>query len=87
MVFGNMESISGDANTELQVTVSEYMQHAWASFAKDPHGALKALGWPLYDPKGQTLIRLGYDSETVASYVSPDEFDSLCAGLGYSTKI
>ncbi|KAF2171591.1 hypothetical protein M409DRAFT_63239 [Zasmidium cellare ATCC 36951] len=78
LVFGTMEELSGDPNVELKVTVSRYMQHAWASFSKDPHRGLEELGWPLYNQSGDTLIRLGHAKETSASYVSPAAFDEVC---------
>ena len=81
VVFGTMEDMSGDPNTELEVTVSRYMQGAWASFAKDPNKGLKNLGWPLYNPSADTLIRLGHAQDTTASYVSPNAFDAICKKL------
>lgn len=29
------------------------MQHAWATFAKDPAEGLSDLGWPMYEPEGE----------------------------------
>ena len=82
VVFGTMEELSGDPNTELEVKVSRYMQHAWAMFARDPLHGLQSLGWPRYDPNENTLIQLGNGEEVAASYVSPSKYDSICAKLG-----
>lgn len=81
VIFGTMEELSGDANTALEIEVSQYMQHAWTTFARDPVTGLKALGWPTYDPQGKTLIRLGHGDETQASYVSPYPYDAVCRQL------
>lgn len=81
MVFGTMADLSGDENTALQVPVSEYMQHAWTSFARDPAAGLKGLGWPSYNGSESTLIRLGYGEETTATFVNPAEYDTICTKL------
>ena len=81
VVFGTMEELSGDANTDLEVEVSRYMQHAWTTFARDPLHGLQSLGWPRYDPNGNTLIQLGNGEEAAPSYVSPSKYDSICAKL------
>jgi carboxylesterase type B len=78
MIFGTMADISGDPNTALQVTVSDYMQHAWTTFARDPVNGLEGLYWPEYNHLQSTLVRLGYGNETVASFASPASYDSRC---------
>lgn len=79
VVFGTMEALSGDPNTKLELKVSEYMQSAWAAFAKDPMTGLDAYGWPKYDPTSESLVRLGYGEEETASFVSPKDYDALCS--------
>ncbi|RFU30907.1 hypothetical protein B7463_g5410, partial [Scytalidium lignicola] len=80
MVFGTSELITGEPNTPLQDVVSRYMRHAWATFAKDPmNGLHKQLGWPVYNPSGDTLVRLGYGNDTKASFVNPAEYDTPCS--------
>lgn len=81
VVFGTMEDISGESNTELEVVVSDYMQHAWTNFARDPVGGLHGLGWPRYNSSDDTLVRLGYSNETTASYVNPKSYDAICVEL------
>jgi hypothetical protein len=34
------------------------MQHAWATFAKDPEKGLSGLGWPVYQQSGTFLSNL-----------------------------
>lgn len=82
MVFGTMEDLSGQPNTDLQVLVSRYMQHVWATFARDPVDGLSNLGWPTYNASAETLVRLGYRNETTASYVAPAPYDKICQTLG-----
>ncbi|MCJ1377664.1 hypothetical protein MMC17_000760 [Xylographa soralifera] len=80
MVFGTAPDLSGEPDTPLQQAVSRYMMHAWAAFAKDPENGLRErLGWPVYNTSGETLVRLGYGDETVASFVSPAAYDAPCA--------
>jgi carboxylesterase type B len=51
-VFGNIATNSATvAATPAQLKVSELMNKAWATFAKDPENGLLKFGWPLYDEK------------------------------------
>lgn len=81
VVFGTMKELSGDSNTEREVEVSRYMQRAWTTFAREPMHGLEALGWPSYNPEGETLIRLGYEKEVEASFASPYPYDEVCREL------
>lgn len=81
MVFGTMADLSGAPSTPLQVEVSDYLQHAWTTFARDPVGGLKGLGWPSYNQSESTLVRLGYGNESVASYANPASYDAICKKL------
>ena len=71
---------SGEADTPAERSISRYLAGAWASFAKDPAGALSSppYSWPRYETNGDTLIRLGYNNETRASYVDPVTYDLAC---------
>jgi carboxylesterase type B len=52
-VFGNIATNSATVQaTSDQLKVSELMNSAWATFAKDPESGLLKLGWPLYNEKG-----------------------------------
>ena len=82
MVFGTAPDISGIPNTPAEDTVSAYLMRAWATFADDPEkGLSERLGWPLYDPAKETLVRLAYQDLTEASFVSPGIYDAPCAAL------
>lgn len=82
MVLGTAQDVSLIENTHIEERTSHYMMRAWAEFAKDPSGGLLAYGWPLYENSSSgTLVRLGYNNETTASLISPQEYDSECAAL------
>jgi len=84
IVFGTAESVTQTPNTPAEVAITKYFKGAWAAFAKNPSKGLSAApyNWPTYNPQGDTLVRLGYNNESTASYVSPLEFDAGCAQLG-----
>lgn len=49
MVFGTHEIITHRPGLCAEWKLSWAMSNAWASFARDPYGALGALGWPEFD--------------------------------------
>ena len=79
-VWQTAAAASGAVDTAPETAISRYLAGAWAAFAKDPTGALSSAPykWPRYDPHGDTLIRLGYNNETRASYVLPVTYDLAC---------
>jgi carboxylesterase type B len=83
MIFGGAEDVTGLPNTQEQIRTMEYMMRAWASFVNDPaQGLTDVMNWPVYDPKGNMLVRLGYKRNARASFVSPNEFDNACPSNG-----
>jgi carboxylesterase type B len=55
-VFGTIANNSQTVKaTSDQLKVSELMNKAWATFAKDPESGLLKLGWPLYNEKGMYM--------------------------------
>lgn len=53
MVFGNSELVSGLPESAPQKQLKRTMQHAWATFVRDPSKGLTELGWPQFNPKGR----------------------------------
>jgi hypothetical protein len=79
MTFGTTELRPGVAkDTPAQAALSKHWRHAWAAFAKDPENGLKKLGWPVYDPKKETLIRLGYKNASEPVFASNAPFIKGC---------
>ncbi|KAF2828752.1 alpha/beta-hydrolase [Ophiobolus disseminans] len=73
MVFGTSDLLG--PNTQIEADTSKYIQSAWAAFARDPEKGLK---WPMYDPNGETLVKLGFGNNTGPVLGRGDEFDGLC---------
>jgi len=73
-VFGNPRG----EQTAQKTAVSKEMTTVWAAFARDPAKGPIAHGWPLYDPKADTLVRLFYRNESTHSLERGDKFDANC---------
>lgn len=78
MVMGSSEEVSGLPKSEEQGKMEMVMMKAWTDFARDPRGGL---GWPVYDPAGETLVRLGYGNRGEATFVDPDSYDYVCSNF------
>ncbi|KAL1869541.1 hypothetical protein Plec18167_007839 [Paecilomyces lecythidis] len=79
MIFGNSADVTGIAESRPQTQLKRVMQHAWAAFVTDPEKGLEKLGWPVFDPKANTLVCLGYENKPNASFVDPQVYDSACS--------
>jgi len=84
--FGTTEVKSNVKDTPAEVQLARKMRDAWAAFAKDPTNGLTKLGWPLYDPKKNTLIVLGGDNDGSIRFVNPAQNDATCALLALAKK-
>ena len=73
MVFGTSGLLG--PNTQEETETSNYMQDAWAAFARDPEHGLE---WPVYDVSADTLVKLGFQNNTKAVLGPSTEFDGLC---------
>jgi cholinesterase len=79
MTFGTTELRPGVAkDTPAQAALSKHWRHAWAEFARDPENGLKKLGWPVYDPAKETLVRLGYKNGSEPVFASNAPFIKGC---------
>lgn len=78
-VFGtDLEVQNQTARTREQDVVGRYVQGAWAAFVKDPEGGLRGYGWPKYDSKSKTLVRLGYENRAGPNLAAPADYDFSC---------
>jgi cholinesterase len=66
--------VFGDGKTGL----SKLLQPSYAAFVRDPANGLTKMGWPKYDHKGKTLIRLAPDQKIEADLVQADMYDYNC---------
>ncbi|KAE9367006.1 cholinesterase [Stipitochalara longipes BDJ] len=82
MVFGTAQDVSGLPNSAVENATIAYFQKAWAAFASNPTTGLSKLGWPTYkNSSASTLVRLGYNGQTSASFVAPSTSDAQCPSL------
>lgn len=82
MVFGNPEDVSGLPNSENEVDMIQLMQKAWASFARSPESGLEEeLGWPVFDPETESLVRLAFQNDGKATFVKPGVYDAGCGNV------
>lgn len=80
-VFGMANLLGGPANTPAQEDFINYLQGAWAMFAKNPTSGLSssaAYQWPIYDQDAPTLVQLGKDNSVGSNLVPPSTYDSAC---------
>lgn len=75
MIFGTSDLRGSD--TPLETATSKYYQSAWATFARDPVNGLVKYGWPVFEPQGQTLVKLGNGSAK-AIFDAGNAFDNGC---------
>lgn len=81
LVWGTMTNTPTAAaipNTPDEEALSAKMRHLWASFAKDPEKGLQKLGYPMYDPKKDTLVRLGNGNKGEVDLVAGAMYDHSC---------
>lgn len=58
--------------------ISKIFQDAWVAFVKDPDNGLSKIGWPKYEGKGNTLVRIAHDGKLVADFPLATTYDGLC---------
>ncbi|KAL1983798.1 hypothetical protein VTN96DRAFT_9884 [Rasamsonia emersonii] len=78
MIFGASQDVTGLPESQPQLQLQQLMQAAWASFVSDPAQGLTKIGWPVFDPNKNTLIRLGYENQPQAAFVNPQIYDNVC---------
>ena len=83
VIWHTTQDATNVAPTPTEAIVSDYLNAAWAAFAKGPVNALSKapFSWPRYEGGGNTLIRLGYGNETSASFIDPETYDQACPTL------
>jgi cholinesterase len=81
VLFGNYPVGNGIPNsTAAELGIATYIRGAWAAFAKDPKEGLMGYGggWPVYEPTGQTLVRLAWDNQTGTNLALGTAYDGAC---------
>ncbi|RFU30289.1 hypothetical protein B7463_g6057, partial [Scytalidium lignicola] len=88
MWFSNAPLQAQAPNTQVEQASTVYMTNALIAFATDPENGLLDFGWLKYTVDGAaTLVRVGYNNETTASFVSPAVFDGPCVGFDGDTSL
>ncbi|KAH8588440.1 Alpha/Beta hydrolase protein [Bisporella sp. PMI_857] len=87
LIFGT--TFSTPNSTAEEIKFEDYIQGAWATFAKDPVNGLTTYedGWPLYDPAKESLIRLAYDNLVGTNLASPEPYDAGCVNASLTALI
>ncbi|KAL2069387.1 hypothetical protein VTL71DRAFT_14066 [Oculimacula yallundae] len=81
VLFNNTPSGGGiPASTEEEIKIGAFFRGAWAAFAKDPKQGLSTYegGWPMYNPGGETLVRLAYQNMTGTNLAMGTMYDGAC---------
>jgi carboxylesterase type B len=78
LMFGN-ELVPGVKQDADEFKLAKYTRGALAAFVKNPKTGLTSYGWPLYNPKTNSLIQLGKDNKVGTFAVSPAAFDKKCS--------
>ncbi|OAA58117.1 cholinesterase precursor [Niveomyces insectorum RCEF 264] len=81
MIFGASADVSGLPTSAPQRQLTRVMQTAWHAFCADPHHGLARLGWPHFDPNGDTLVQLGLDNVPKAQFTRPSVYDAPCSTI------
>ncbi|KAH8801426.1 Alpha/Beta hydrolase protein [Xylogone sp. PMI_703] len=68
----------GGPDTPAEAATSRYMMGAWTAFAADPLHGLSNYGWPRYHENKPTLVELGYENSTTATFGYHDIADANC---------
>ncbi|TID21650.1 acetylcholinesterase precursor [Venturia nashicola] len=81
-VFGTTELRPGiDKDSPEEAKMIKETMHAWASFAKDTANGLTSLGWPVYNVKKDTLIRIGYNNQAGLNLAPATHYDQVCGAM------
>lgn len=80
IVFGTYNASSAKVPaTQIEIALSQYVQHAWVAFAKDPEQGLVNFGWPTYTPNTNTLAQLGnFINQTGVVFTQGVLLDAAC---------
>ncbi|KAH6713612.1 carboxylesterase [Leptodontidium sp. MPI-SDFR-AT-0119] len=87
LLFGTESQL--EPSTAEEDAFAEYLKGAWVAFAKDPVAGLSTYegGWPMYDPAGETLVRLGFENQVGTNLAFPELFDAGCADASLTALI
>jgi cholinesterase len=81
MIFGASADVSGLPTSAPQRQLTQLMQKAWFAFASDPVNGLQELGWPVFDPNGETLAQLGLNNVPGVNFTSPATYAAACVNI------
>ncbi|KAH7346723.1 Alpha/Beta hydrolase protein [Rhexocercosporidium sp. MPI-PUGE-AT-0058] len=87
LLFGTESQL--EQSTPEEDAFTEYLKGAWVAFAKDPVAGLSTYegGWPMYNPAGETLVRLGFENQVGTNLAFPELYDAGCADASLTALI
>ncbi|KFY14064.1 hypothetical protein V492_02876 [Pseudogymnoascus sp. VKM F-4246] len=78
-LFDTVKSGSGGGEESGDlVRLGIYLRGAFGMFARNPAEGLVKYGWPKYDVKGETLVRLGWENGVGPNPGKPEVYDAGC---------
>ncbi|KZM23178.1 hydrolase [Ascochyta rabiei] len=78
IVFGTAADNSGLPNSAAEDATINYVQGAYAAFARDSKEGLIQYGWPAYTESGKTLVGLAYNNSPKPTFLEATAYDKAC---------
>jgi cholinesterase len=78
IAFGTSEWASRIPDSPEEKIMGDKMRKAWTGFAKDPSHGLEKLGWPVYDQKNPSVVKIGGKNSPDITFEVDSKSDGVC---------